>query len=90
MSGQVKSEVPFRNQRDIFPIPDIPHVGLTTYDAKELDTKFPPISPLRPPDGAPNVLIILIDDCGFGASSAFGGQIYTPHGRAIGSRWAQI
>ena len=75
-------------QREILPIPDIPHVGLTTYDAKDPDTKFPPITPLRPPAGAPNVLIILIDDCGFGASSAFGGQIYTPHGRAIGSRWA--
>jgi arylsulfatase A-like enzyme len=65
-------------QREILPIPDIPHVGLTTYDAKDRETKFPPITPLRPPDGAPNVLIILIDDCGFGASSAFGGPIYTP------------
>jgi len=65
-------------QREILPIPDIPHVGLTTYDAKDPDTKFPPITPLRPPEGAPNVLIILIDDCGFGASSAFGGPIHTP------------
>jgi arylsulfatase A-like enzyme len=65
-------------QREILPIPDIPHVGLTTYDAKDPDTQFPPITPLRPPDGAPNVLIIMIDDCGFGASSAFGGPIHTP------------
>jgi len=65
-------------QREILPIPDIPHVGLTTYDAKDPETKFPPITPLRPPEGAPNVLIILIDDCGFGASSAFGGPIHTP------------
>jgi arylsulfatase len=65
-------------QRDILPIPDRPHVGLTTYDAKDPDTKYPPIEPLRPPKGAPNVLIVLIDDVGFGASSAFGGPCRTP------------
>jgi arylsulfatase len=53
-------------------------VGLTTYDAKDPDTKFPPITPLRPPAGAPNVLVILLDDVGFGASSAFGGPCQTP------------
>ena len=65
-------------QRSILPIPDAQHVGLTTYDAKDPDTKFPPIEPLLPPKGAPNVLIILIDDCGFGATSAFGGPVPTP------------
>src|SRR5512139_3522942 len=65
-------------QREILPIPDIPHVGLTTYDAKDPDTRYPPIEPLRPPKGAPNVLIILLDDLGFGAPSAFGGPCYTP------------
>jgi len=65
-------------QRTILPIPDSQHVGLTTYDAKDPDTKFPPIEPLRPPKGAPNVLIVLIDDCGFGATSSFGGPINTP------------
>ena len=56
-------------QRNILPIPDRKHVGLTTYDAKDPNTKYPPIEPLRPPKGAPNVLIVLIDDVGFGASS---------------------
>ena len=42
------------------------HVGLTTYDAKDPDTSFPPIEPLRPPAGAPNVLVVLLDDAGFG------------------------
>jgi len=64
--------------RIILPIPDRQHVGLTTYDAKDPDTKFPPIEPLRPPKGAPNVLIVLLDDVGFAASSAFGGVISTP------------
>ena len=52
--------------RDVLPIPDRPHVGLTTYDAKDPATAFPPIEPLRPPEGAPNVLVVLIDDAGFG------------------------
>jgi arylsulfatase A-like enzyme len=64
--------------RESLPIPDRPHIGLVTYDAKDPATSFPPIEPLRPPDGAPNVLVVLIDDCGFGASSAFGGPVNTP------------
>ncbi|WP_311135554.1 sulfatase-like hydrolase/transferase, partial [Methanosarcina sp. 2.H.T.1A.15] len=56
----------------------MPHAGLTTYDARDPDTRFPPIKPLRPPKEAPNVLIILLDDVGFGASSAFGGPANTP------------
>jgi arylsulfatase A-like enzyme len=65
-------------QRDVLPIPDRPHEGLITYDAKDPDTSFPPIEPLRPPEGAPNVLIVLLDDVGFGASTAFGGPCSTP------------
>ena len=70
--------IPDQPPRDILPIPDRQHVGLTTYDAKDPTTQFPPIEPLRPPPGAPNVLIILLDDVGFGASSAFGGPCQTP------------
>ena len=65
-------------QRWVLPIPYQPYQGLITYDAKDPDTKFPPIEQLRPPKGAPNVLIILLDDVGFGASSAFGGACQTP------------
>jgi arylsulfatase A-like enzyme len=64
--------------REVLPIADRPHTGLVTYDAKDPATSFPPIEPLRPPAGAPNVLVVLIDDCGFGASSAFGGPVSTP------------
>jgi hypothetical protein len=42
-------------QREILPIPDRPYTGLVPYDAKDPDTSFPPIEPLRPPAGAPNV-----------------------------------
>jgi arylsulfatase A-like enzyme len=61
------------------PIPDIKHQSLITYDAKDPDTTFPPIRDLRPPKGAPNVLVILIDDVGYGATSAFGGPCRTPN-----------
>jgi arylsulfatase A-like enzyme len=67
------------HSRAILPIPSQPHIGLTTYDAKDPTTKFPPIEPLRPPKGAPNVLIVLLDDVGFAASSAFGGPCATPN-----------
>jgi Sulfatase len=66
-------------ERGTLPLPDRPHVGLVTYDAKDPNTGYPPIEPVRPPKGAPNVLVILLDDVGFGASSAFGGPCETPN-----------
>ena len=69
---------PDRHARTMLPIPDRPPTGLITYDAKDPATSFPPIEPLQPPAGAPNVLVILLDDVGFGASSAFGGPCNTP------------
>ena len=71
--------------RAVLPIPDRPHIGLTTYDAKDPNTKFPAIEPLRPPKGAPNVLIVLLDDVGFAASSAFGGPCQTPNFEKLAS-----
>ena len=70
-------------QRSILPIPDAQHVGVTTYDAKDPAAKYPPIEQLRPPKGAPNVLIVLLDDVGFGASSAFGGPSNTPNAERL-------
>jgi arylsulfatase A-like enzyme len=70
-------------QRNILPIPDRPRTGLITYDAKDPETKFPAIQQLRPPKGAPNVLIVLIDDAGFGSSSAFGGPCQTPNAEKL-------
>jgi arylsulfatase A-like enzyme len=64
--------------RSVLPIPDQPYEGELPLDAKDPEATFPPIEPLRPPEGAPNVLIVLIDDAGFGSSSAFGGPCQTP------------
>ena len=80
------SDVP----RTVLPIPERAHVGLTTYDAKDPDTSYPPIEPLRPPAGAPNVLVIMLDDAGFGSSSAFGGPCDTPNVRAASRGGAEV
>jgi arylsulfatase len=74
---------PDKHARSILPIPERQYTGLVKYDAKDPEAKFPPIEPLRPPEGAPNVLIILIDDAGFGSSSAFGGPCYTPNAEKL-------
>jgi arylsulfatase len=66
------------DDRSILPIPDRDEPGPTILDAKDPAATFPAIEPLRPPAGAPNVLIVLIDDAGFAASSAFGGPCSTP------------
>jgi arylsulfatase len=69
--------------RSNLPIPHRSHVGLITYDAKDPDTKFEAIASVRPPDGAPNILIVLIDDAGFGSSSVFGGPCNTPNAERL-------
>jgi len=62
--------------RTVLPIaePDYPHS--TVLDAR--DAKAPPRFEVKAPTGAPNVLIVLIDDMGFGMPSAFGGPVHMP------------
>ena len=48
---------------------------------KELDARnaiAPPRFEVKAPKGAPNVVVVLIDDMGFGVSEAFGGPVATP------------
>lgn len=72
--------------RDVLPIPDRPPVGTVHYDAKDPEAAFPPITQIRPPAGAPNVLVILLDDVGFGASTTFGGPCRTPTADRLAGR----
>lgn len=58
--------------------PTSPTPRFVEYDSRDPNSKFPPIEPLRLPQGAPHVLIVLLDDVGFGASSVFGGPCQTP------------
>jgi arylsulfatase A-like enzyme len=62
--------------RTALPIAEPKAKTITTLDAR--DAKAPPRFEVKAPEGAPNVVIVLIDDIGFGASSAFGGPIKMP------------
>src|SRR5688500_309787 len=62
--------------RTVLPIPEPQPGSITTLDAR--DAKPPPRFEVKAPEGAPNVVIVLIDDIGFGHSSAFGGPIRMP------------
>ncbi|MDB5349316.1 MAG: atsA 16 [Planctomycetota bacterium] len=62
--------------RDVLPIPEPKRAPISTLDAR--NAKAPPRFEVKAPARAPNVLIVLIDDMGFGQSSAFGGPIHMP------------
>ena len=62
--------------RTVLPILEPTQETITILDARE--AKAPPRFAVTAPEGAPNVVIVLIDDIGFGASSAFGGPIEMP------------
>ena len=67
--------VPARAQ-EVLPRPDQTFKGTIGRTGKESKPDFP--KPIAAPQGAPNILVILTDDVGFGASSTFGGPIPTP------------
>lgn len=62
---------------EILPRPEQPFEGKIGRTAKDSTPDFP--KGVTAPNGAPNVLLILTDDVGFGASSTFGGPIETPN-----------
>jgi arylsulfatase len=62
---------------DILPRPDFHFTGEVGRTYKDSDpAQFP--QPVQPPKGAPNVLLILLDDVGFGQFSTFGGGVPSP------------
>jgi len=62
--------------RNSLPIHEPTTPPITELDARK--AKAPPRFQVKAPDKAPNVLVVLIDDMGFGQSSAFGGPIHMP------------
>lgn len=62
--------------RTALPIPDPVSPPITELDAR--DAKAPKPTALTAPKGAPNVVIVLLDDLGFGGPSTFGGPIQMP------------
>ena len=76
----------FNPDRTVLPIPD-PNFGGTvgrTLDASVADWTIN-MTP-SPPEGAPNVLLVLIDDAGFGNPSTFGGPVSTPNMTRVGEQ----
>jgi arylsulfatase A-like enzyme len=62
--------------RSVLPIAEPRYPPITELDAR--NAKAPPRFAVKAPEGAPNVVIVLIDDMGFGAPSTFGGPIAMP------------
>src|SRR5271154_6543522 len=61
---------------DVLPAPDLPFGGTINLNATQSKSWWPPR--IVPPAGAPNILLVMTDDVGFGAPSTFGGVIPTP------------
>jgi arylsulfatase len=75
-SGQGASTAPPRTS-NVLPFEDFRfqgNVGRTIADSDPPEFPQPP----RPPKGAPNIVLILIDDAGYGQFGTFGGQVPTP------------
>ena len=62
--------------RTVLPIPEPQYPHSTVFNARNATP--PPRFEVKAPANAPNVLIVLLDDMGFGQSSAFGGPIHMP------------
>ena len=71
-----KSTGTYKMDRTILPIQPPETVAVTEMDARNVEK--PDIFEIKAPEGAPNIVIVMIDDIGFGATSTFGGAIETP------------
>ena len=74
--GAAPARVVFPTDRTVLPIPEPTYPHSTVFDVRNATP--PPRFEVKAPANAPNVLIVLIDDMGFGQSSAFGGPIHMP------------
>lgn len=68
----------FRGDRHVLPEPDPVAVVTTALGIDEQTAPFTAVAPTQPPPGAPNVVIVVMDDLGFGTSSSFGGPCEMP------------
>jgi len=66
----------YKLDRTTLPIAEPNYAHSAVLDAR--DAKPPPRFEIKAPAGAPNVLIVLVDDMGFGMPSAFGGPVHMP------------
>ncbi|MFM7149783.1 MAG: arylsulfatase [Gemmataceae bacterium] len=66
----------FATRGEVLPAPAAPFGGTINLRAKDSTSDFP--QPIQPPKNAPNILLVLLDDVGYGATSTFGGPCNTP------------
>ncbi len=66
----------YKMDRTILPIHPPTTEPVTEMDARNVEK--PDVFEINAPEGAPNIVIVMIDDIGFGATSTFGGAIETP------------
>ena len=69
----------FNPDRTVLPIPDRAFSGAVGRTMAESAGDWTIIADVKPPENAPNVLIVLVDDAGFGGPDTFGGAIKTPN-----------
>jgi arylsulfatase len=74
----------FVPDRTVLPIPDKTFGGVTGHTLDTSVADWTIIPGPKAPEGAPNVLLILIDDAGFGQPDTFGGPIATPNLTRVG------
>ena len=75
-SWSAQTQAADKLDRTVLPIPEPKRPAITTFDARKATA--PPRFEIKAPAKAPNVLLVLIDDMGFGQSSSFGGPIHMP------------
>ncbi|MDT7746178.1 MAG: hypothetical protein QOE59_5256 [Actinomycetota bacterium] len=68
----------FVGGRHVLPEPQAPSRVVTALGIGEQADPFDPVRPTAAPEGAPNVVVVVLDDLGFGSSSAFGGPCRMP------------
>jgi arylsulfatase A-like enzyme len=76
LSSEALAAEPVAVDRTVLPLQQPQRATYTELDARNITPPLP--FHAEAPAGAPNVVIVLIDDLGFGATSAFGGPIATP------------
>jgi len=78
------AQQPDKLDRTVLPIPEPKYPPITELDARK--AKAPPRFEVKAPKGVPNVVIVLIDDIGFGHGSTFGGPINMPTLQALANK----
>jgi arylsulfatase A-like enzyme len=73
LASQAFAAEPVPLDRTVLPVPEPARPLYKEIDARKV--AMPPRFEVKAPDGAPNVVIVLIDDLGFGVPTAFGGPV---------------